>query len=537
MDAPARRRVSQAESGVLRGLRGRDRGDLRAASARRTRDPDRRAADRHAAREERRARGQVPRARPLRHRERPDQREGAPLDARAVRGARPRDHARGALPQPEGRLRRAAGRGAAVGQGARAVVPARARRDVGGDARVRRPAGRSRTAAPSRRSSRASGSRTATSCSRSRSCRCAPRRRSACWRSAAPTRSGSIRAWAPSTRRGSPSSRASRPRASCRRRNPSAMPDRVEAPVSAARHARPERRQRAAAAGVRDASRHAPAHTRDAYVRDVAQLARGRGRRAAVRSCAARSSRAMLATFHGQRPVGAQPRADALGVARVLPVPARARPRARRGSVRRVEGAEVAASACRRRCRPTRRCSWSRSKATIRCRCATARSSSSRTRRGCGCRSSPALDVDGVDLATGEVRVWGKGAKERIVPVGAAARDAIARVARAARGRCRSPDSHARCSSAPAGGASRRGRSSGASRRGRSSAGCTRHVHPHMLRHSFASHVLQSSGDLRAVQEMLGHASIASTQVYTHLDFQALAKVYDAAHPRAKRKK
>jgi integrase/recombinase XerC len=62
-------------------------------------------------------------------------------------------------------------------------------------------------------------------------------------------------------------------------------------------------------------------------------------------------------------------------------------------------------------------------------------------------------------------------------------------------------------------------------------------VHPNMLRHSFASHVLQSSGDLRAVQEMLGHASIASTQVYTHLDFQHLAKVYDAAHPRAHRAK
>ncbi|HJV10121.1 MAG TPA: tyrosine-type recombinase/integrase, partial [Burkholderiales bacterium] len=66
--------------------------------------------------------------------------------------------------------------------------------------------------------------------------------------------------------------------------------------------------------------------------------------------------------------------------------------------------------------------------------------------------------------------------------------------------------------------------------------GLAEHVHPHMLRHSFASHMLQSSQDLRAVQEMLGHASIATTQVYTHLDFQALAKVYDAAHPRARKK-
>lgn len=145
------------------------------------------------------------------------------------------------------------------------------------------------------------------------------------------------------------------------------------------------------------------------------------------------------------------------------------------------------------------------------------------------------LDVAGCDLATGEVRVLGKGSKERIVPVGAAARDAVTRWigVRATRA---APDERAMF----IGQHGRRLSPRAIERRLAEWAvkqGLTRHVHPHMLRHSFASHVLQSSGDLRAVQEMLGHASIASTQVYTHLDFQALAKVYDAAHPRARRKR
>jgi integrase/recombinase XerC len=144
------------------------------------------------------------------------------------------------------------------------------------------------------------------------------------------------------------------------------------------------------------------------------------------------------------------------------------------------------------------------------------------------------LDLGRVDLGSGEVRVWGKGAKERIVPVGAAAREAIGAWL----------DVRASLPNADPAAlfVGRNGKRIGLRAIQRRLAdwaiarGLPQHVHPHMLRHSFASHLLQSSGDLRAVQEMLGHASIASTQVYTHLDFQALAKVYDAAHPRAKKK-
>lgn len=146
-----------------------------------------------------------------------------------------------------------------------------------------------------------------------------------------------------------------------------------------------------------------------------------------------------------------------------------------------------------------------------------------------------ALDIDALDgvLHEGEVRVLGKRSKARIVPVGIKAREALAAWA-VLREQLAGVDE-------PALFVSRRGvrlsHRAIQDRLGRQAvrAGLPRHVHPHMLRHSFASHVLQSSGDLRAVQEMLGHASIASTQVYTHLDFQHLARVYDAAHPRAKR--
>ena len=145
-----------------------------------------------------------------------------------------------------------------------------------------------------------------------------------------------------------------------------------------------------------------------------------------------------------------------------------------------------------------------------------------------------ALKPADIDFVDGTVRVLGKGSKTRVVPVGRFAlnriRDWLARRETVAKG---NPtvlflNHHGK----PIGPRTVQQRLAMWSRR----QGLTQHVHPHMLRHSFASHVLQSSGDLRAVQEMLGHASISTTQVYTHLDWQHLAKVYDAAHPRAKRK-
>lgn len=147
------------------------------------------------------------------------------------------------------------------------------------------------------------------------------------------------------------------------------------------------------------------------------------------------------------------------------------------------------------------------------------------------------LDLGDVDLQAGSVRVLGKGAKTREVPVGHEARMAIAAwlTVRASLHATLNLDSSALFVGV-------RGRRLSGRAIQRCVAGWARRqglgvpVHPHMLRHSFASHVLESSGDLRAVQELLGHANIATTQIYTHLDFQHLAKVYDQAHPRARKR-
>lgn len=137
-----------------------------------------------------------------------------------------------------------------------------------------------------------------------------------------------------------------------------------------------------------------------------------------------------------------------------------------------------------------------------------------------------------VDIATAEVTVTGKRGKVRIVPVGRPALDALqAWLMR--RSELAKADEMALFISVRGGRLSARSIEQRLTNRAKAAGN---KAHPHMLRHSFASHLLQSSGDLRAVQDMLGHASIATTQVYTHLDFQHLAKVYDTAHPRARKK-
>ena len=162
---------------------------------------------------------------------------------------------------------------------------------------------------------------------------------------------------------------------------------------------------------------------------------------------------------------------------------------------------------------------------------------------GCGLRVGELVGLDvgasaaaagWVDAPDATVHVTGKGGKRRSVPVGPPALQALAAWL-AQRSTLAAPNETALF-------VSRRGTRLTASQvRSRLArralvAGLPTHVHPHMLRHSFASHLLQSSGDLRAVQELLGHANITTTQVYTQLDFGHLSKVYDAAHPRAKKR-
>ncbi|MGM0593612.1 MAG: tyrosine recombinase XerC [Pseudomonadota bacterium] len=145
------------------------------------------------------------------------------------------------------------------------------------------------------------------------------------------------------------------------------------------------------------------------------------------------------------------------------------------------------------------------------------------------------MDLDSVDRSDATVRITGKGSKTRVVPVGRQALEALGRWLRV---RAQLADAEQRALFVSARGKRLSARSVQQRLRQWSlKQGLDSSVHPHMLRHSFASHILESSGDLRAVQELLGHADISTTQIYTHLDFQHLAKVYDQAHPRARKRK
>lgn len=145
------------------------------------------------------------------------------------------------------------------------------------------------------------------------------------------------------------------------------------------------------------------------------------------------------------------------------------------------------------------------------------------------------VNLGDIDMAEGELGVLGKGSKTRRVPVGIKAREAVQRWMRVR--------ANLAAAGEPALFVSSRGTRINPRTvevriaRWARLQGATRDLHPHLLRHSFATHLLESSGDLRAVQELLGHSDIGTTQIYTHLDFQHLAQVYDQAHPRAKKKK
>ncbi|WP_279243530.1 tyrosine recombinase XerC [Candidatus Litorirhabdus singularis] len=144
-----------------------------------------------------------------------------------------------------------------------------------------------------------------------------------------------------------------------------------------------------------------------------------------------------------------------------------------------------------------------------------------------------ALDINDIDLNEGMVTVTGKGNKTRKLPVGG---PALAAIRRWLELRPKLDTEEAVFTSNRGRRISHRNIQARLQQLGRGNA-MQQDVHPHMLRHSFASHMLESSGDLRAVQELLGHANISTTQVYTHLDFQHLANVYDKAHPRARKRR
>ena len=141
------------------------------------------------------------------------------------------------------------------------------------------------------------------------------------------------------------------------------------------------------------------------------------------------------------------------------------------------------------------------------------------------------LDIEHIDLNGAEVRVLGKGNKTRLVPVGSIAIDAVKEWL-GHRSNIAIEGEFALFVGKKGTRLSTRSVQLRMEKLGQVQ-GCDQPVHPHLLRHSFASHMLESSGDLRSVQEMLGHANISTTQIYAHLDFQHLAKVYDQAHPRA----